>query len=222
MANPHSSAGRLLHGAELADATLVVVAVHGRGHSPQYLVDNLIKPLEDGDATREIASRGIASSGIAWLLPAAHDNRWYPEGFMSPVADNEPWLGYALEMMADIEREMTRPIVWAGFSQGACLVTEFVARHRNELPAGLICLTGATIGLAETTSPVVGSLAGMPAYFSNSENDEWVPLPRTEATVAAFQDAGADTELEIISGREHVISAAEIESIARFLRHIAG
>ena len=57
---------------------------------------------------------------------------------------------------------------------------------------------------------------------SNRENDEWVPLSRTEATAAAFQAAGADTELEIISGREHLISAAEIESIARFLRHIAG
>jgi predicted esterase len=222
MGNPHSSAGRLLHGAELADATLVVVAVHGRGHSPQYLVDNLIKPLEDGDDAREIASRGIATSGIAWLLPAAHDNRWYPEGFMSPIADNEPWLGYSLELMADIERELTRPIVWAGFSQGASLVTEFVARHRNEVPAGLICLTGSVIGPPEAASPVVGSLDGMPAYFSNSESDEWVPLSRTEATAAAFQDAGADTELEIIRGREHVISAAEIESIARFLRHIAG
>lgn len=222
MANPHSSAGRLLHGAELSAATVVVVAVHGRGHSPQYLVDNLIKPLEGGDATREIASRGIASSGIAWLLPAAHEDRWYPEGFMAPIADNQPWLGFALEVLADIEHEVTQPIVWAGFSQGASLVTEFVAHHRSEVPAGLICLTGSIIGPPEAATPIVGDLAGMPAYFSNSENDEWVPLARTEATAAAFQDAGADTELEIISGREHVISAAEIESVARFLRHIAG
>lgn len=222
MINPHASAGRLLYGAELADAKLVVVAVHGRGQSPEYMVENLIRPLAQGDPTREIASRGIATSGIAWLLPAAQGNSWYPQGFMAPIADNEPWLGHALAVMADIEREVKQPIVWAGFSQGASLVTEHVARHRTEQPAGLVCLTGAMIGPPGKASSVVGALAGMPAYFSNSEDDEWVPLSSTQATAAAFQAAGADTEVEIISGREHVISAAEIDSIARLLRHIAG
>ena len=222
MANPHSAAGRLLYGAALADATLVVVAVHGRDQSPAYLVDNLIEPVQ-----RSAASGVIAGHTIAWLLPAANGNSWYPQRFMDALIDSEPLVGYSLETMADIERELTERspaarVVWAGFSQGACVVTEHVARPRIRPPAGLICLTGALIGPPDQPLRVAGSVTGMPAYFSNSEVDEWVPLARTKAAAEAFRGAGADVQLEVIPRRAHVISAIEITSVAAFLSHVVG
>ena len=220
MANPHLSAGRLLYGAPLADATLVVVAVHGRGQSPEYLVENLIKPLD---------RRDFSCTNTAWVLPAADGGTWYPLGFMAPIADNQPRLGYALDVMVDIASELTEgssprspsQIVWAGFSQGAVLVTEHIARRPRRW-AGLICLTGGMIGPADNELRVAGPLSEMPAYFSNSGVDEWVPLSRTEASAEAFRAAGADVEFEIIPDRPHLISPTEIDSVARFLRRVAG
>lgn len=210
MTNPHLDAGRRSHGAQLADATLVVVAVHGRGQSPAYLVENLIERLD------------LADRAIAWILPAAHGNVWYPASFMAPLADNEPWLGYSLNALAAVEREVRQPIVWAGFSQGGSLVAAHVARARERVPAGLICLTGALIGPPSKTQRVVGPVTGMPAYFSNSDNDEWVPLASTEAAVDAYRTAGADVEFELLPGRAHVISDAEIAAADKLLRRIVG
>jgi phospholipase/carboxylesterase len=191
---------------------LVVVAVHGRDQSPAYLVDHLIEPLNRSETARH---------DVAWILPAADGNRWYPKSFMAARADNEPWLSHALDTMAAIEHELVQPIVWAGFSQGASLVAEHVARPRAKRPAGLICLTGALIGPPDLVLNVAGPVADMPAYFSNSEVDEWVPLSRTEATAEAFRAAGAEVQLQVIPGRPHEISATEIDSVARFLRHVA-
>lgn len=220
MPNPHSSAGRLSFGTELADATVVVVAVHGRGQSPAYLIEHLITPL---------VRRDQSLSDVAWLLPAADGGSWYPLGFMAPPADNQPRLDQALAVLADIEDELLNGspafgrdrILWAGFSQGAVLAAEHVAR-RAQVWAGLVCLTGGLLGPADQQLQVAGTLTGMPAYFSNSGVDEWVPLSRTEASAAVFRAAGADVEFELIPDRPHLISANEIDSVARLLRRIVG
>ena len=57
------------------------VLVHGRGSGPETMLD--------------LAGR-LAAGGVRCVLPAAAGNTWYPQRFKAPLADNEPWLTYAL------------------------------------------------------------------------------------------------------------------------------
>lgn len=189
----------------IAGGGIVVVAVHGRGQEPAYMVDHLIDrvaPALDGP--------------VAWLLPVAADNTWYPTGFLAPFEQNQPSLDGALATLDAVAARLLADdipadrIVWAGFSQGACLVSEWVARHPRRW-GGLLAFTGGRIGPSGTDLAVHGSFDGMPAYFGVGEVDEWVPEPRVTATAEAYRAAGADVTEDVFPDHVHEISSAEIE-----------
>jgi phospholipase/carboxylesterase len=196
----HRDAGSVTRGADLADADLVVVAVHGRSQTPDYMVEHLVEPIGRDD--------------IGWLLPAAADQTWYPNGFLAPLADNQPRLDEALAVLVDIEAQLgdrdPTTVVWAGFSQGACLVGEHLARRPRRW-GGLLCFTGAMIGPEGTELAVAGRFDGMPAYFGVHDADEWVPEWRVHETADAYRRAGADVTVDVFPGSDHVISATEID-----------
>ena len=200
MTNAHVDAGFVGWGPDPADAPLVAVAVHGRGHSPDYMVEQLIEPVGLDD--------------VAWLLPVAAGGSWYPNGFLAPIPDNQPCLDHALAALAMVERRLEArdpsTVVWAGFSQGACLVSEHVARRPRRW-GGLLCLTGGMAGPAGTALNVAGDLGGMPAYFSVHDADEWVPRWRVHETADAYRRAGAEVEVDVFPGSDHVITPTEIE-----------
>jgi phospholipase/carboxylesterase len=193
-------------GADLHDAALVVVAVHGRGQTPAYVLEHLVEPLTATNALDH----------VAWVLPAAEESSWYPNSFLAPLADNEPHLSNALATLGDVATSLSgrdpRTVVWAGFSQGACLVCEFVARWEDGW-GGLLALTGGMIG-PPGTDLVVGRdrgdrMSGMPAYFGVGDDDDWVPLWRVEETAEAYRRAGADVTLDVFPGRPHEICEVE-------------
>lgn len=190
------------------DASVVVVAVHGRALSPAHMVEHLVSRLGDD------------RDDIAWILPVATDNTWYPMGFLAPFADNQPALDDALATMAIIAEELTnvdpRRAVWIGYSQGACLVAEHLARHPKRWGAVAI-LTGGMIGPPDQALSVSGTFDGMPAYFSNGDADDWVPLWRTQATADTFSSAGADTTVDVFPSRAHEIGDAEISCVRALL-----
>ncbi|MGD9701956.1 MAG: alpha/beta hydrolase [Acidimicrobiia bacterium] len=210
-ANPHVAAGVERFGPAPADAAAVVVAVHGRGQAPAYLREHLVAPVGRAD--------------IAWLLPAAAGQTWYPLGFLAPLADNQPALDHAIAAIAAIDSELAgldqRRIVWAGFSQGACLVTEYLARHPRRA-GGLLALTGGMIGPEGTVLTVAGSFDGMPAYFGVGDADDWVPLWRVQESADAYRAAGADVTVEVFPGLPHEISPREIDHARALLASVAG
>nr|WP_317236198.1 hypothetical protein [Niabella hibiscisoli] len=61
------------------------------------------------------------------LAPQATNNSWYPQSFIAPLGQNQPWLDNALLLVEDtVATAMARGIAkehiyFAGFSQGACL-----------------------------------------------------------------------------------------------------
>lgn len=189
-----------------ADADLVVIAVHGRGQSPEFMIEHFVRHLDDGRT--------------CWILPSAHDNTWYPLGFLAPFADNEPRLSQALAVLDHVASLCagvdSRHVVWAGFSQGACLVSEWVARHPRRW-GGLVALTGGRIGPPGTDLSIASAstdaapLDGMPAYFGVGDPDEWVPVPRVRDTADAYRAAGATVSLDVFVGRPHEISTAEVD-----------
>lgn len=200
MDNPHRSNEPIRLGPDPRDASAVVVAVHGRAQTPQYLIEFFV--------------RRIADPTVSWVLPAAADQSWYPAGFMAPFEENQPLLDHALEAMASLERTLTalppEKVVWAGFSQGACVACEHVARNPRRR-GGLLVLTGGRIGPPGTSLAVGGQLDAMPVYFGVGDPDAWVPVSRVLETAEAFGSAGAQVAVDVFGGREHEICDAEIE-----------
>lgn len=193
-------------GAPLATARRAAVLVHGRDQDEQVMLD--------------VVQR-LALDDVAYLLPVAARRTWYDGRYRDPVADNEPDLGRALQT---IERALAlargagfgaEDIVLGGFSQGACLVAELIARAPRRL-AGLAILTGALLGPpAERRAP--HDVAGLPVYASCSVHDSWVPIDDARATAEAFSRAGADVRFEELDDREHLVSDRAVAGLRGLL-----
>ena len=207
LVNPHLLTQIEYFGAPVEAAAVVVVLVHGRGQSPQYMADNFVDRLGRAD--------------IAFVAPAAADNTWYPTSFLSPVSDNQPGIDQTMQRLAVIRDDLLgegispERIVWCGFSQGACVLSQFVSLDPRRW-GGLLALTGGLIGPPGTDWVIDGSFDGMPAYFTTSEADPFVPEERVRDTATRFAAAGARVTVEMHLGREHEISDAEIDR-ARFM-----
>jgi predicted esterase len=198
VSNPHLAAPPVTVGPPVAEARHVAVVVHGRSQDPGYMLEHLVARLEAPD--------------VAFVLPVAADNSWYPARYFDPRQANEPWLGQALEALeaaiGDVEPER---VVLAGFSQGACLVADLLSRHPRPF-AGAAILTGALIGTE------VAPLDGLPVYMESSRHDEWVALGDVEATAKALEAAGARVTLELSDDREHRIRDAAVAGVGALLR----
>jgi predicted esterase len=192
-------------GSTLADADLVVVGVHGRDQAPAYLLEQLVDPIGD--------------PSVAWLLPAAPGPRWWPASFMDERSANEPELSHAvarLEVLAGRLAQVLAPMVWLGFSQGACLVSEVVARSGRGW-GGLVVLSGGLVGPPGTDLVVDGDLEAMPVHLSCGARDPWVPLERVHETAAAFRGAGAAVTVSVFDDAEHGIRPDELDAVAALL-----
>jgi predicted esterase len=143
---------------------------------------------------------------------------------MEPLPANEPFLTDAVRAAAGAMAEasedgrigVTARVV-VGFSQGACLATEFLLRHPGWCRAAVV-FTGGLIGPAGTAwAPAGGTLDGVDVLLTGSDLDEWVPEARVRQTAAVLRDLGANVRLRIYDGRDHVVSAAEIAEAREFL-----
>lgn len=208
--DPHANQPVRYLGAPLAEAKGAVVLLHGRGGSAEDIL-RLAQPFR-----RE---------GLAFVAPQAAGHTWYPNSFLAPRESNEPYLSSALEKVGSVVVEIeaagiTRDrIVVAGFSQGACLATEFVASNPARY-AGMIAFTGGLIGPPDADLHHDGSLAGTPALFLSGDPDPHVPWPRVQASAAELERMGAVVTSRRYPGRPHTISADEVD-FARTLIHDA-
>ncbi|GGG90515.1 alpha/beta hydrolase [Silvibacterium dinghuense] len=203
----HGGAPVLTAGARLASAKGALILLHGRGASAEDILG---------------LGAAIGKASLAMIAPQAANHTWYPYSFLAPRAQNEPWLSSALEKLAAIVEEVKRGgigedrIVIAGFSQGACLATEFVASHPARY-AGLIAFTGGLIGEPGSDLRHAGSLAGTPALLLSGDPDPHVPWSRVEESAAVLSEMGAAVTAQRFPGRSHTVSAAEIGLAQEFL-----
>jgi phospholipase/carboxylesterase len=200
--DPHRDQPVRTEGASLPQAEAAVILLHGRGASAEDIL-GLAGEMYD--------------QRIAYLAPQAADHRWYPYSFMAPVAENEPWLSSALakvdavvKLALDAGVSLDR-IFLCGFSQGACLSTEFIARHPARY-GGLVAFTGGLIGPAGADLHHPGDLAGMPALFSSGDPDPHVPWSRVLASAEQFTAMGAEVKTQRYPGRPHTVLPQEIKS----------
>ncbi len=185
-------------GPSLEDARAVGVLLHGRGRDPEDVL--------------ALADR-IGDPGVAWFAPAARDGSWYPQSFLAPLADNEPYLSSAIGVVEALLHTLGDParVVLGGFSQGACLAAEYALRHPHRY-GGLLLYTGGFIGPPTTVPPRMGAFEGTPAYLGTSDPDDWVPAERVRETAAALERLGAAVTLEVFAGLDHVVNDEEIEA----------
>jgi len=200
--DPHRDQPVRTLGAPLAQAAAAIVLLHGRGASAEDIL---------GLAAEMYDER------VAYLAPQAADHRWYPYSFMAPIAENEPWLSSALAKVAAVVQlavdagvSLERVFI-CGFSQGACLSTEFIARHPARY-GGMVALTGGLIGPPDADLHHAGNLAGMPALFSSGDPDPHVPWSRVLASAKEFTAMGAEVETQRYPGRPHTVLPQEIKA----------
>ena len=188
--------------------------LHGRGAGPENILD-LVPALDRGEC--------------AYLAPAAAGRTWYPNSFLAPREQNEPWLSSALRLIAStIDRVVTSGInrdriVLLGFSQGACLASEFAYQNPGWY-GGLILFSGGVIGPPGTTWPVGGAEAGgktpldrTPTFFGCSDVDAHVPKWRVDESAALFTRMGARVTERIYPGMGHLVNDDEIREARKVL-----
>jgi phospholipase/carboxylesterase len=201
-ADPHRDQPVLTKGPAPEDAVGAVILLHGRGASASDILS-----LADEMHYPE----------LTYLAPQAAGHTWYPNSFLAPLEQNEPWLSSALKKIEDIVESLLssglthRNIVLLGFSQGACLSTEFVARHAHSY-GGLIAFTGGLIGPPGTRFEYHGSLNGVKSFLGAGDPDPHVPWQRVEASASVLSAMGADVTLRRYPGMPHTVSEDEIRS----------
>lgn len=205
--DPHADEPLLSAGKPVADAAAVVLAIHGRGAGPGDILA-LQSTLERPD--------------LSWLAPAAAGRSWYPYRFISEKAQNQPYLDSALRRIGTLVEQVSsngvayEQIVFLGFSQGACLASEFVARHPRRW-GGLVVLSGGLIGPPGTVWDTPGSLAGTPVFVGCSDVDDHIPLTRVEESAEVLSRMGGDVALRIYPGMAHTVNADEITHARRIV-----
>lgn len=159
----------------------------------------------------------IQLPGWSYLAPQAFGNTWYPNPFTAPLESNEPFLSAALDMLSRlVERvEMDVPahrIMLLGFSQGACLTLEWVARNARRFGA-VAGLSGGLIGPDGTPRDYPGALDGTPVFLGCSDVDPHIPMRRVVETGEVMTRMGADVKVRFYPGMAHMVSLEEIATL---------
>jgi phospholipase/carboxylesterase len=188
-------------GKNLKDSGKVVIMLHGRGADAQDII-GLASHLEVKD--------------YSIIAPQATNNTWYPYSFLAPVKQNEPWLTSALEMIKSIVDDLNKQgipsdkIYFVGFSQGACLTLEFVARDARKW-GGVAAFTVGLIGDTIKTENYEGDFEGTKIFIGTSNPDPHVPVERVQASTAILRKMNAVVTEKIYPGMGHTVSEDEIQ-----------
>lgn len=200
----------VLHtGTALQKARVACVFLHGRGQSPEAMLDHVVRHLP-GD--------------VAWVLPRAPGSSWYAARAIDPLTDTtRTELAAALaglaSVMSDVREQTLRPVVLAGFSQGACLAIEHTFTGASRADA-VLAFTGCRVGTAADKRPAA-LLRELPVYLSGADADPWIPVTAFADASAELALAGASLRTDIFPCRAHEVSAAERAMLGSVLDALA-
>ena len=210
MDSPHHGQPVRAAGASLDRARAAMLMVHGRGARAEDILS-----LADE----------FAQPDFAYLAPQAAGNTWYPNRFLVPMEENEPWLSSALEFVGDVLNQITSAgipperTILLGFSQGACLTLEFAARNARRY-GGVVGLSGALIGPPGTPRNYEGSLAGTPVFLGCSDVDFHVPRELVDQTADVMRKLGGDVTERIYPNMGHTVNEDEIGFVREMVKRV--
>lgn len=203
----HTIKNTVWAGVPLDQAKRVLIMIHGRGASAQSILS---------------LAAELAVDGFALAAPQATGNTWYPYSFLAPEAQNEPGLSSGLAVLKELLDTvkaagiLSENVYFLGFSQGACLTSEFVARHAQPF-GGVFILSGGVIGDTVKTERYTGDFAGTPIFLGCSDVDAHVPKDRVQDSSEVFRTLGATVTERIYPNAPHSIFQDEIDHINHIL-----
>ncbi len=201
--DPHRGGPVRTAGEPAGKARAAMLMVHGRGARAEDILS---------------LTGQLALPGFIYYAPQAAGDTWYPNRFLAPLRDNEPWLSSALacleNVLARIQADGIPPerTLLLGFSQGACLSLEFAARHARRY-AGLVGFSGALIGPEDTPRDYPGSLAGTPVFLGCSDVDPHVPKEYVDASARVLRRLGGEVTERLYPNMDHSVNPDEIEFV---------
>jgi phospholipase/carboxylesterase len=207
---PHQGQKILEAGEPLATARAAIILVHGRGASAEDIMT---------------LGAELMHTGFAYLAPQAAGSAWYPHPFTAPLADNEPYLSSALEvltlLLASVEKAIPADrVILIGFSQGACLTLEFAARHARRY-GGVAGLSGGLIGPDGTPRDYPGDFERTPVFLGCSDVDPHIRKERVLEAAEVFGRLGADVTIKLYPQMAHTVNPDEIEAVRRIVAGVA-
>jgi len=199
--------GLLTAGVPLQEAQATMILVHGRGATAASIL---------------MLAEELDRDGFAYLAPQAPGQTWYPYSFLAPLEQNQPHLDAALATLENVLAQVAAAgvpaerIIFLGFSQGACLASEFVARHARRY-GGLVALSGGLIGPPGTPRVYPGDLAGTPVFLGCSDVDPHIPAWRVEESAAVLEQLGAAVTMRLYPGMGHSVNEDEINFVRQMM-----
>jgi len=207
---PHQGQPVRLAGEPLDSAPAAMLMIHGRGARAEDILS---------------LAHQFDQPGFAYVAPQAAENTWYPNRFLVPLAENEPWLSSALVLVGDVLAQIisagipSERIMLLGFSQGACLTLEFGARNAQRY-GGLVGLSGALIGPDGTPRNYTGSFVGTPVFLGCSDVDFHVPEERVDETAEVLRKLGGEVTERLYPNMDHSVNQDEIDFVRGMMQKL--
>ncbi len=202
-------------------ASFGLVLLHGRGAGASDIIG---------------LGEALALPDLALIAPEAPGRSWWPTSFLAPSDQMEPYAQAGLSQVDAAIRTLSegglprKRIGVLGFSQGACLAAEYLARRGTGLGFGFI-LSGGLIGTADAdTGPNAAlygfgdkvlnydtNLSGTQIDMSCHAEDPHIPHRRFADSAARLQQAGAYVSARTKPGQGHGIDEADIAKVRKLL-----
>lgn len=188
-------------GNDLRTAKKVLIMIHGRGGSAEDILS---------------LAGFLDLKEFSLLAPQALNKSWYPYSFIAPPSQNEPWLSSALSLLKETQSDVTahgiseENIYFLGFSQGACLMLEFITRDATRF-GGAVAFSGGLIGDKIYRENYKGDFKNTPVFIGSSNPDPHIPVKRVQATTNILKEMNAEVTEKIYLNMGHTISQDEID-----------
>src|SRR5690606_14797690 len=188
-------------GVPLDQAEKVLIMIHGRGGNAEDIAT---------------ISSYLHVDEFALLAPQATQNTWYPYSFIAPTEQNEPWLSSALDVVNQTVEKAIQAgirlenIYFFGFSQGACLTVEYLARHARRY-GGAFLVIGGLSGDQINRQNYQRNIAQTHILNVSSDPDFNVPVEPLYTTYHLLREKNDQEIEEIIRGVGHQMSSLHME-----------
>lgn len=187
----------LTGGAHETDTLPLIVALHGRGSTPQRF--------------QRVFQGFAVPARVAFLeapIPEDHGRAWFTFGlFADPPAAIRallPRIEATVAALAAAHPTRGKPVV-TGFSQGAMLIYPFLALHPATF-CGAVPVAGAA--WPELIPARLDGARLPPIRALHGDADEVIPASAESQTIETFRARGSDATLEIVPGAHHWIGGA--------------